>query len=122
VYSGNKTLVFNLSAFKHDVTEKDVETAMSTALLDELMEGFDHKYLVVGFDMNRNLIAVMYNVVSEDMANSFSAMIYYRNEVIMPVLIDEEADALDELLTKTTPKLNPTVQGPFIRHRETMGT
>jgi hypothetical protein len=38
----------------------------------------------------------------------------------MPILTDEEADALDELLTKTTPKLNPKVQGPFIRHRETM--
>ena len=38
----------------------------------------------------------------------------------MPILTDEEADALDELLTKTTPKLNPNVQGPFIRHRETV--
>jgi hypothetical protein len=38
----------------------------------------------------------------------------------MPILTDEEADALDELLTKTTPKLNPTVQGPFIKRRETM--
>jgi hypothetical protein len=46
--------VFNPPAFKHGVTEKDVETAMSTALLDELIEGFDNKYLVVGFDMNRN--------------------------------------------------------------------
>jgi hypothetical protein len=42
-------------------------------------------------------------------------------EVTMPILTDEEADALDELLTRTTPKLNPRVQGPFIRPRETMG-
>jgi hypothetical protein len=38
----------------------------------------------------------------------------------MPILTDEEADALDELLTKTTPKVNHNVQGPFIKHRETM--
>jgi hypothetical protein len=38
----------------------------------------------------------------------------------MPILTDEEADALDELLTKTTPKLNSKVQGPFIKHRETL--
>jgi hypothetical protein len=38
----------------------------------------------------------------------------------MPILTDEEADALDELLTNTTPKLNPKIQGPFIRHRETI--
>ena len=38
----------------------------------------------------------------------------------MPILTDEEADALDELLTKTTPNTNPNVQGPFIRNRDTM--
>jgi len=38
----------------------------------------------------------------------------------MPILTDEEADALDELLTKTTPNTNPNVQGPFIRNRETL--
>jgi hypothetical protein len=43
------TLVFNPSAFKHGVTEKDVETAMSTALLDELMEEFYNKRLPCRF-------------------------------------------------------------------------
>lgn len=38
----------------------------------------------------------------------------------MPILTDEEADALDELLTKTVPKTNPNIQGPFIKNRETM--
>ncbi|MDR1948579.1 MAG: hypothetical protein LBQ38_04240 [Spirochaetaceae bacterium] len=38
----------------------------------------------------------------------------------MPILTDEEADALDELLTKTTPETNPSVQGPFIKHHETL--
>ena len=38
----------------------------------------------------------------------------------MPILTDEEADALDELLTKTTPDTNPNVQGPFIKNRETL--
>ena len=32
----------------------------------------------------------------------------------MPILTDEEADALDELLTKTTVETNPDIQGPFI--------
>ena len=38
----------------------------------------------------------------------------------MPILTDEEAEALDELLTKTTPNTNPNVQGPFIKHRDTL--
>jgi len=38
----------------------------------------------------------------------------------MPILTDKEADALDELLTKTTPETNSNIQGPFIRHRDTL--
>jgi hypothetical protein len=36
----------------------------------------------------------------------------------MPILTEEEAEALDEELTKTIPQTNPAVQGPFIKHRE----
>jgi hypothetical protein len=68
------TLVFNPSAFKHSVTEKDVEAAMATPLFDELIEGYDNKYLLIGFDMRGNLIEVMYNLVDEDIANIFHAM------------------------------------------------
>jgi hypothetical protein len=38
----------------------------------------------------------------------------------MSILTDEEADALDELLTKTTPNTDPKVQGPFIKHCDTL--
>jgi len=34
----------------------------------------------------------------------------------MPILTDEEADALDKLLTKTIPATNPNIQGPFIKN------
>ncbi|MDR1862369.1 MAG: hypothetical protein LBQ67_00455 [Treponema sp.] len=33
---------------------------------------------------------------------------------------EEEAWELDELLTRTTPEVDPAVQGPFIKHRNTM--
>jgi len=29
----------------------------------------------------------------------------------MPIMTEEEADTLDELLTKTTPRVNPAVKG-----------
>jgi len=38
----------------------------------------------------------------------------------MPILTDEEADVLDELLTNTTVETNPNIQGPFIKNRERM--
>jgi len=68
------TLVFNSAAFKHNVTEKDIEAAMATSLFDELIKGYDNKYLLIGFDMSGNLIEVMYNLVDEDIANIFHAM------------------------------------------------
>jgi hypothetical protein len=68
------TLVFNNAAFKHGITEQNIEAAMATALVDELIEGFDNKYLIIGFDLNRNLIEVMYNLIGEDIANIFHAM------------------------------------------------
>jgi hypothetical protein len=38
----------------------------------------------------------------------------------MPTMTDEEADALDELLTKTTPRLT-TIPGIFARQRALLG-
>jgi hypothetical protein len=35
----------------------------------------------------------------------------------MSDMTEKEACELDELLTKTTPEVNPAVQGPFIKHR-----
>jgi hypothetical protein len=67
-------LIFNPAAFKHGVTEQDIEFSMISALVDELIEGFDNKYLILGFDLNGNLIEVMYNLAGDDIANIFHAM------------------------------------------------
>ena len=34
----------------------------------------------------------------------------------MPILTEEEAEVLDELLTTTTPEVNPNIEGPFIKN------
>ena len=34
----------------------------------------------------------------------------------MPILTEEEAEALDELLTDTIPEANPNIEGPFIKN------
>jgi hypothetical protein len=38
----------------------------------------------------------------------------------MSDMTEQEAWELDELLTKTTPEVDPSVQGPFIKHRNMM--
>jgi hypothetical protein len=52
---------------------------MSVPLVDRLMEKHINKYLVIGFDLNGNLIEIMYNLMDEDangvgIANVFHAM------------------------------------------------
>jgi hypothetical protein len=38
----------------------------------------------------------------------------------MSDMTEQEAWELDELLTNTTPEVSPTVEGPFIKHRNMM--
>jgi hypothetical protein len=38
----------------------------------------------------------------------------------MSDMTEQEAWELDELLTKTTPEISETVEGPFIKHRNMM--
>ena len=38
----------------------------------------------------------------------------------MSDMTEEEAWELDDLLTKTTPEVDPAIQGPFIKHRNRM--
>ena len=38
----------------------------------------------------------------------------------MSDMTEEEAFELDKLLTETTPEVDPSVQGPFITHRNMM--
>ena len=49
-------IVYKQSAFKHRVTESDIRWAFNTAKYDHLVEGFDNKYLLLGFNTSGNLI------------------------------------------------------------------
>jgi hypothetical protein len=43
-----------------------------------------------------------------------------REVIIMSDMTEQEAWELDELLTRTTPEIDPVVEGPFIKHRNMM--
>jgi hypothetical protein len=62
------------SAFKHGMTEDDIRWAFETSIKDELMTGYDNKYLLIGFNVKGNLIEVMYNLLDDDTAKVFHAM------------------------------------------------
>jgi hypothetical protein len=57
------TIYCNPSAFKHGVTIGDIDCAMAVPLVDRLMEKHTNKYLVIGFDLNGNLLEIMYRSI-----------------------------------------------------------
>ena len=67
-------IVYKQSAFKHDITESDILWAFNTAKYDRLVEGFDNKYLLLGFSTCGNLLEVMYNDLGDDKVSVFHAM------------------------------------------------
>jgi hypothetical protein len=64
----------NDAAFKHGVTEPDIHRALSTVLFDSLLPKYFNKYLLIGFDMNGNLLEIMYNIGQNGSVNIFHAM------------------------------------------------
>ena len=67
-------IICKQSAFKHGITEEDIKWAFNTAKYDRLVEGYDNKYLLIGFDIQGNLIEVIYSDLGENIASVFHAM------------------------------------------------
>ena len=67
-------IVYKQSAFKHNITESDILWAFNTAKYDRLVEGFDNKYLLLGFNTHGNLLEVLYNDLGDDKVSVFHAM------------------------------------------------
>ena len=66
--------IFHESAFKHDIVEVDIRTAFARPLFDGLLEDYDDKFLLTGFDTSGNVLEIMYNLVDEHTAFVFHAM------------------------------------------------
>jgi hypothetical protein len=68
----------NESAFRHDVNEEDIRCAFVTAKYDSWFEegerGAGDKYLLIGFDLNGNLLEILYNDIDGESVNVFHAM------------------------------------------------
>jgi hypothetical protein len=65
---------FNPSAFKHGVSEVDIRHAISTARYDRMLEGFDDKALLLGFNAKGNPLEVIYRRVGDNGMYVFHAM------------------------------------------------
>jgi len=67
-------IICKQSAFKHGITEDDIRWAFNTARYDSLLEGFDNKYLLIGFNTKGNFLEIIYSDLGENTASVFHAM------------------------------------------------
>jgi hypothetical protein len=67
-------VLYKPSAFKHETRLEDILWAIETAMYDELMEGYENKHLLLGFDVHGNPLEIMYNDLGDDTISVFHAM------------------------------------------------
>jgi hypothetical protein len=65
---------YDTSAFKHHLSEADIIWAIKTARYEELLDGFDDKYLLLGFDIKGNPVEIVYHSFGENGMYVFHAM------------------------------------------------
>ena len=65
---------FHPSAFKHGVSEADIQKAVERFIYEDPLEDFDNKYILLGFNTKGLLLEVMYNYFDVDTINVFHAM------------------------------------------------
>jgi len=65
---------FNISAFKHNITEDKIRYALNRPQYEGPLEEDKNKYIVLGFDIAGNLLEIFYNHVDDETINVFHAM------------------------------------------------
>ena len=66
--------VFRDTAFKHGVTEADIQHAFKTCCFIDLYKNRENVFLLLGFDMDANPVEILYNEFGENGINVFHAM------------------------------------------------
>ncbi|MDR1858193.1 MAG: hypothetical protein LBQ69_01850 [Treponema sp.] len=67
-------IVFAPSAFKHGVSEADIRWTVRTLICDVLIDEYEDKYAIIGFDTKGNMTEIMYNLINDQLIKVFHAM------------------------------------------------
>ena len=65
---------YNKAALKHGITKANISYALRYPLHEQLLESYNNKWLIIGYDTAGNLIEVVYNIIDDDTVNVFHAM------------------------------------------------
>jgi hypothetical protein len=62
------------SAFKHGISEIDIQHAILNPVYDEIQDSGEDKHLLLGFDRSMNLLEIAYHIKNEQTFKVFHAM------------------------------------------------
>ena len=67
-------ILFAPSAFKHGFSEADIREAMRTPISETLIDEYEEKYAIIGFDTKGNTLEIIYNLFNDETKEVFHAM------------------------------------------------
>jgi hypothetical protein len=67
-------IIFVPSAFKHKLTQADIETGIETKIYEGSLKGEPGVYAYIGFNTTANPIEVFYNIIDSETIKVFHAM------------------------------------------------
>jgi len=62
------------SAFKHGFSEADIRRAVKTAISEALIDEYEDKYAVIGFDTRGNTLEIIFNLIDDETIKVYHAM------------------------------------------------
>ena len=65
---------YTKSAFKHGISEEDIQHAILHPIYDDIQDSGDDKHLLLGFDRSMNLLEIAYNIIDDQTYKVFHAM------------------------------------------------
>ena len=65
---------FNLSAFKHGITEENMRYVLNHPRYEGPLDDDDDKFIVIGFDNSGRLLEILYNFIDDNTINVFHVM------------------------------------------------
>jgi len=62
------------SAFKHGFFEEDIKKSFLNVIYDDILNEYENKHLLIGFNGKGILLEIMYNVIDNETIRVFHAM------------------------------------------------
>ena len=67
------------SAFKHGVSEADIRLVVTTPVSETLVDEYEDKYAIIGFDIRGNALEIIFNLIDDETMEVYHAMKYRKS-------------------------------------------